>query len=41
MMFGVKPLPEKGSMVPLTLTFEKAGKVDVKAMVTNKAGMSH
>jgi copper(I)-binding protein len=41
MMFDVKPLPEKGSMVPLTLTFEKAGKVDIKAMVTNKAGMSH
>jgi copper(I)-binding protein len=41
MMFGVKPLPEKGSMVPLTLTFEKAGKVDLKAMVSNKAGMSH
>ena len=41
MMFGVKPLPEKGSMVPLTLTFEKAGKVDLKAMVSKKAGMSH
>ena len=33
MLFNVDKLPEKGSEVPLTLTFEKAGKVDIKAIV--------
>ena len=41
MLFGIEQLPEKGSMVPLTLTFEKAGSVEIKAMVSDKAGMSH
>ncbi|MEE4235256.1 MAG: copper chaperone PCu(A)C [Anderseniella sp.] len=40
MLFGVDPLPEKGSKVPLTLTFEKAGTVDIKAMV-GEPGMTH
>lgn len=33
MMFGVKTLPEKGSKIPLTLTFEKAGEVKIEAMI--------
>jgi copper(I)-binding protein len=41
MLFNVDPMPEMGSMVPLTLTFEKAGTVDIQAMVSDKAGMSH
>lgn len=41
MLFNVDPLPENGSMVPLTLNFEKAGAVEIKAMVSDKAGMSH
>ena len=41
MLFNVDPIPEKDSMVPLTLTFEKAGTVDIQAMVSDKAGMSH
>lgn len=41
MLFNVDPMPEKDSMVPLTLTFEKAGTVDIQAMVSDKAGMSH
>ena len=41
MMFGIEQLPEKGSMVPLTLNFERAGSVEIKAMVSDKAGMSH
>ncbi len=41
MMFGVSDLPAKGSMVPLTLTFEKAGKVEINAMVGDASGMSH
>jgi copper(I)-binding protein len=41
MMFNVDPMPENDSMVPLTLTFEKAGNVDIQAMVSDKAGMSH
>lgn len=33
MVFDVNKLPEKGSAVPLTLTFEKAGEVQVEAIV--------
>lgn len=33
MMFDVKNMPEKGSSVPLTLTFENAGEVQVEAVV--------
>ncbi len=33
MVFDVNKLPEKGSTVPLTLSFEKAGEVKVKAIV--------
>ena len=32
MMFDVKTMPEKGSSVPLTLTFENAGKVQIEAV---------
>lgn len=32
MIFGVENLPEKGSKIPLTLTFEKAGKVQIEAV---------
>ena len=39
MLFGVDTLPEKGSMVPLTLTFEKAGTVDITAMVGEPGAM--
>ncbi|MGI9372351.1 MAG: copper chaperone PCu(A)C [Hyphomicrobiales bacterium] len=39
MIFGLKELPKPGEMVPLTLTFEKAGPVEIKAMVKSmKAG---
>jgi len=40
MMFGVKTLPKKGSTVPLTLTFEKAGPVQIGAAVGN-SGDTH
>lgn len=33
MLFNVAELPEKGSEIPLTLKFEKAGSVDIKAVV--------
>ncbi len=39
MLFGVETLPEKGSMVPLSLTFEKAGTVDITAMVGEPGAM--
>lgn len=32
MMFEVKNMPEKGSSVPLTLTFENAGEVQIEAI---------
>ncbi|MEO9875810.1 MAG: copper chaperone PCu(A)C [Anderseniella sp.] len=32
MMYGVKSMPEKGSTVPLTLTFENAGDVQIGAI---------
>jgi len=32
MMFNVKDLPKKGSKIPLSLTFEKAGKVQIHAV---------
>lgn len=35
MMFDVTPMPEKGSQVPLTLTFENAGPVQIGAVVGN------
>jgi copper(I)-binding protein len=40
MMFDVKELPAKGTMVPLTLHFENAGNVEIKAMV-GEPGMAH
>jgi len=33
MIFGVTTLPEKGSKIPFTLTFEKTGKVQIEATV--------
>lgn len=32
MMFDVQPMPEKGSSVPLTLTFENASNVQIEAL---------
>ncbi|MEM9473316.1 MAG: copper chaperone PCu(A)C [Pseudomonadota bacterium] len=40
MMFDVETMPEKGSTVPLTLTFEKAGAVQIGAVV-GKPGDTH
>ena len=40
MMFNVANLPEVGSKIPLTLTFENAGKVDINA-IAGKAGAKH
>lgn len=40
MMFNVKNLPEKGSKIPLTLTFEKAGEVQIE-VVAGQAGDKH
>ncbi len=40
MMFGVKELPANGTMISLTLTFEKAGKVNIEAMA-GEPGASH
>ncbi|MGI9483693.1 MAG: copper chaperone PCu(A)C [Hyphomicrobiales bacterium] len=42
MMFGLTAVPDAGDMVPLTVTFENAGKVDIKAMATSmKSGSGH
>ncbi len=38
MMFDVETMPEKGSTVPLTLTFEKAGDVQIGAVVGKPDG---
>lgn len=40
MMFDVKSMPEKGSTVPLTLTFENAGDVQIGA-IAGDAGTNH
>lgn len=40
MMFDVKTMPEKGSSVPLTLTFENAGEVKIEA-ITGKVEDTH
>lgn len=40
MMFNLENLPEKGSRIPLSLTFEKAGEVKIEA-VAGKAGDKH
>ncbi len=40
MMFDVQTMPEKGSTVPLTLTFENAGAVQIGAIV-GKPGGTH
>lgn len=41
MLFGIEELPAKGAMIPLTLTFEKAGTIEINAMVSDAKGMSH
>ncbi len=39
MIFGLKEIPKPGDMLPLTITFEKAGSVEIKATVKSmKAG---
>ena len=40
MMFDVKSMPEKGSTVPLTLTFENAGDVQIGA-IAGDTGATH
>ena len=40
MLFDVKDLPAKGSKIPLTLTFEKAGNVQIEAIV-GEADQTH
>ena len=40
MMFDVKSMPEKGSTVPLTLTFENAGEVQIGA-IAGETGATH
>jgi copper(I)-binding protein len=40
MMFDVKSMPEKGSTVPLTLTFELAGEVQIGA-IAGETGATH
>ena len=40
MIFGVEALPEKGSRIPISLTFEKAGEVKIEAMA-GKPGDKH
>lgn len=40
MMFDVKTMPEKGSTVPLTLTFENAGDVQIGA-IAGDIGATH
>ncbi len=40
MMFDVKTMPEKGSTVPLTLTFENAGDVQIGA-IAGDTGATH
>ena len=39
MMFGLKAETAVGDMVPITLTFEKAGSVEVEALVADPASM--